>query len=493
MVLISRFQTAMKRYLHSGIGTWVSLALLCLLAFSSCIRPRSGNQLKHWKRNRKGKSEVLRKAPPNMVYIPAGKFVMGELESSAIAEHNALPRTEEVEAFYMDITEVTNRAYLAYLNWLQKKGDDVLDYQYALPDTHSWHRPMSYNEPMVRNYLRHTAYRYYPVVGVTWVQASQYCEWRSARINELDSNSDDSVIIRLPTEHEWEYASLTNYNYNELNQTNDRDFSIRQRFGFGRGKMMHNFQRGRGDAQGLSHRPNDGAFIPSPVYEYEANDFGLFNMYGNVAEWVGDAYVPVTVEDVMEEVNPNEALYNIDSLKKDPNFVTPDMTFSTIMDSLGIENGEDTEVETDITGAILRVYKGASWHDRAYFLNPGTRRFLPQNAATSYIGFRCVSDIPEDLRKESSDEGSEVDTTSADAKGAYRAKQAEKEKEKEGEEKGDEEEDDKKKDKEAIKEEKRKAKEKKKADKAKENERKKKEKEARKNKDKEEDEEEGDE
>lgn len=461
----------------------MAITLVCLIVLGACVRPRSGKQIKSWKSNRKGRSEVLRKAPPNMVYIPAGKFVMGELENTAIAEHNALPRTEEVEAFYMDITEVTNRSYLAYLNWLQKKGDDELDYQFALPDTHCWHRPMSYNEPLVRNYLRHTSYRYYPVVGVSWTQSSLYCEWRSARINELDSTgeSEDSVIIRLPTEFEWEYASLASYNYNELNQTNDRDFSIRQRFGFGRGKMMHNFQRSRGDVQGLSHRPNDGAFITSPVYEYEANDFGLFNMYGNVAEWVGDAYVPVTVEDVMQEINPNEGLYNIDSLKKDPSFVTPDMTFSRIMDSLGIENADDTEVETDITGAIFRVYKGGSWQDRAYYLTPGTRRFLPQNVSTRYIGFRCASNIPDDLRKESKDEESVVDSTSADAKGAMKARKAEKEKE--GADTDDEEEDDSKKDKEAIKEEKRKAKEKKKEDKAKEKERKKKEKEASKSKD----------
>lgn len=252
--------------------------------------------------------------------------------------------------------------------------------------------------------------------------------------------------------------------------------------------MMHNFQRGRGDAQGLSHRPNDGAFITSPVYEYEANDYGLFNMYGNVAEWVGDAYVPVTVEDVMPQVNPNESLYNIDSLKSDPTFVTPDMTFSRVMDSLGIDNVDDTEAETDINGVILRVYKGGSWQDRAYYLTPGTRRFLPQNVATNYIGFRCASNIPDDLRKESS---SDEETAAADTSGtagASKAKKAEKKKNDDGED-GDEEEP--KKDKAAIKEEKRKEKEKKKEEKRKEKERKKKEKEARKNKD--EDEEEGDE
>jgi len=463
------------------------LALLCALLLGSCTRARNGSQYKYWKRNPKGKNEVLRKAPPNMVYVPSGSFVMGELPSTSISEKNALPKTEEVEAFYMDITEVTNRSYLVYLNWLQKKSDDELDYQFALPDTHCWHRPMSYNEPLVRNYLRHTAFRHYPVVGVNWVQANQYCEWRSARINELDSTSEDSVIIRLPTELEWEYAGLTNYNYNELNMTNERDFSIRQKLGFGRGKMTHNFKRGRGDESGLSHRPNDGSLITSPVYMYEANDYGLFNMYGNVAEWVADAYVPVTVEDVIEQVDPNAGLYNKDSLQKDPNFVTPEMTFSSIMDSLGIENVNETEVETDITGAILRVYKGGSWYDRAYYLSPGARRFLPQTASTSYIGFRCASNIPDDLKKDSRDPAELTDSTSADARGARKAAEAEQQ-EKEEEESGDEEKskDEKKKDKEALKEEKRKEKEKRKAEKAKEKERKKKEKEEAKKKDEEE-------
>ncbi|MBI1182963.1 SUMF1/EgtB/PvdO family nonheme iron enzyme, partial [bacterium] len=310
-------------------------------------------------------------------------------------------------------TEVSNKAYLAYLYWLQHNAEDPLDYRFALPDTQCWRRPMSYNEPLVRNYLRHNAFQYYPVVGVSWVQASQYCEWRGARINELDSMSEDSVIIRLPSELEWEYAALTNYNYNEINMTNDRYFSIRQKLGFGRGKMMHNFQRGSGDVGGLGHRPNDAGFIPAPVYMYEANDYGLYNIYGNVAEWVGDTYLPVTLEDIMEQENPGESLYN-DSLKKDKSFITPDETFARIMDSLGIKDVNETEVETDITGAILRVYKGGSWRDRAYYLTPGSRRFLPQNIGADNIGFRCASDIPDDMRAEPREEA-ETETPGTDS------------------------------------------------------------------------------
>lgn len=436
----------MSRYLNSGLKLAFIGLVTSLLTMSSCKRHPYGNQYNDWKRNKVGRKEVLRKAPANMVYIPSGKFVMGELEKVTTGEKNTLPHLRDVEPFYMDQTEVTNQSYLAYINWLLKVDGDRIGYQFALPDTHVWHRPMSYNEPFVREYLRHPSYQYYPVVGVSWVQASLYCEWRSARINELDSMSEDSVVIRLPTELEWEHAGLTNYSYNEQNLTNDRYFSVRQKLGFGRGKMMHNFKRSRGDVGGLAHRPNDAGLIPAPVYMYEANDFGLYNISGNVAEWVGDAYIPVTLEDIMELENPGESLYS-DSLKKDKNFISPDETFARVMDSLGISQDNEVEVETDITGAILRVYKGGSWNDRAYYLTPGARRFLPQNVGTDYIGFRCASDIDPELKtdkREDSSDGEEAvanaeeevvtpaDTTAGNDKAAAKeAKRLEKERKKE--------------------------------------------------------------
>lgn len=375
----------------------LSLLLIGLLAISSCQNPY-GSQYKAWRKDKKGRKEVLR-APKNMVYIPSGKFIAGELITGTSAAKNTLPHLESSEAFYIDRTEVSNQSYIIYLRWLKENGSD-LDYQFALPDTNTWREPLAYNEPMVRSYLRHPSYQYYPVVGVSWVQAVKYCEWRTDRINELDSMSDDSVEIRLPTEMEWENAALTAYNYDEQTESNFRYFSIRQQFGFGRGKIMHNFQRGRGDTRGIANTPNDAAFIPAPVYMYEPNEFGLYNIYGNVAEWVSDIYLPVTIEDVTEPVNPNDSLYNNDSLKKDANFVTPEQTFKTIMDSLGIDNTQETEVETDITGDVLRVYKGGSWRDRAYYLKPGARRFLPQNVSASYVGFRCASSVPDDLKKD---------------------------------------------------------------------------------------------
>lgn len=389
----------MSKYYNKAILNGLALVILMPLLFFSCKKHPYGSQFNDWKHNRKGRKEVLKKAPANMVYIPSGRFIMGELDAVTTGDKNTLPHIQEVEAFYIDQTEVTNKSYSTYLNWLRKVGGDPMEYRFALPDSHAWHRPMSYNEPYVRDYLHHPAYQYYPVVGVTWVQASLYCEWRTARINELDSMSEDSIVIRLPSELEWEYASMANWSFNEQNMTNDKYFSIRQKLGFGRGKMMHNFKRSRGDVGGLAHRPNDAGLITAPVYMYEPNEFGLYNMAGNVAEWVGDAYVPVTIEDIMELENPGEEMYS-DSLKKDKDFVTPDETFARIMDSLGIAQDNETEVETDITGAILRVYKGGSWNDRAYYLTSGARRFLPQNAGTDYIGFRCAADVDPDLKKD---------------------------------------------------------------------------------------------
>lgn len=416
------------------IAIWFVLGAMLLFG-ASCKKQSLGRQYSQWMKDKKGRKEVLHSAPANMVYIPMGKFVMGELDKVTSGEKNTMPHEMEVEAFYLDRTEVTNRGYLAYLNWLTKMSSDPLDYLYALPDTLCWRRPMSYNEPMVRDYLRHPAFQLYPVVGVSWVQANLYCEWRSGRINELDSLGEDSVIVRLPSELEWEYASMANYGYDATTLVNFKSFSIRQRLGFGRGMMMHNFQRGRGDAGGLAHRPNDAGISPAPVYMYESNDYGLYNMHGNVAEWVADAYSAVTFDEVMEMQNPGSELYS-DSLKNDKDFITPDETFKRVMDSLGIKNANPVEPETDITGTVLRVYKGAGWSDRAYYLNPGSRRFLPQTAAADYIGFRCASPIPEDLKKEKPSERpglgdtlapSVDDTTATDGISDKEQKKAEKE------------------------------------------------------------------
>jgi sulfatase modifying factor 1 len=124
---------------------------------------------------------------PGLLFIEGGTFVMGQVEEDAIKDWNNFPRRVTVGSFYLDENEVTNVDYREYLYWLRR----VYDYDYypeiyrsALPDTLVWRDKLGYNEVYVRNYLRHPAFNYYPVVGVNWIQAMKYCSWRTDRVNE---------------------------------------------------------------------------------------------------------------------------------------------------------------------------------------------------------------------------------------------------------------------------------------------------------------------
>jgi formylglycine-generating enzyme required for sulfatase activity len=191
------------------------------------------------------------------------------------------------------------------------------------------------------------------------------------------------------------------------------------------GKMMANFVRGRGDMMGTSGSLNDKATITAPVNWYFPNDFGLYNMAGNVNEWVLDVYRATSFADMAEynSFRGNEYLtaivsgvdalgnktYKVDSLgriatevaKGDDvrDFKDGDATSQidfTLNDSTGLANLK-TNVKIDPTDVLrpeitdmTRVYKGGSWKDRAYWLNPSTRRFLDQDKSTNDIGFRCA-------------------------------------------------------------------------------------------------------
>lgn len=448
--------------------------------------------------------------PDGMVFIEGGSFVMGQTTDNVRHEWNNQPRKATVSSFYMDECEVTNQAYREYLYWLNRAyGNDYPEYcKKALPDTLVWRSKLSYNEPYVDYYFREPNYADFPVVGVSWLQAVEYCNWRTDRVNERilvdagylqidpDATGDntfntdayyaglyegivanempdlnpasggtrkvrmeDGILLprfRLPTEAEWEFAAyaLIGNSYDERIverriypwngyqvRTDDKKYY---------GQMLANFKRSRGDAMGVAGALNDHWEYTAPVEFYFPNDYGLYNMAGNVAEWCMDVYRPSTGQDA-EDLNPfrgnvyvtkvldadgmisekdslgriayrevtlaeniNRSNYkqadNINYLDGDlrsqlteqwkKEQANPDEQVA-IVDPTSEEANGNAKSETNamyehgVTSMIddkVRVVKGGSWNDRAYYLSPGQRRFLDQSKSTSWIGFRCAMD-----------------------------------------------------------------------------------------------------
>ena len=479
-------------------------------------------------------------APPNMVLIEGGTYTKGRVQDDPMRDWNNTPNQQHVQSFYMDITEVTNMMYLEYLDWLKRnfppENPNFRDiYTNALPDMLVWRNKLGYSEDMVNNYLRHPAYGDYPVVGVSWIQAYEYAEWRSDRYQELileregfivrnaknDSvnsastfNIDTYVInpnatyggnqeilrgkrsrtpdslspssasresgyispkFRLPTESEWEYAALGLGEVRDFNLLQGRKKYPWQgqytRTGKRKtlGDQLANFKVSDGDYGGITGWSDDGADITNQVASYEANAFGLYDMAGNVAEWVADIYRPI-VDDEFNDFNyyrgndykkfaigedgkakvATEPKYKTLSNGKKIAVVLPgelektnledsDVRYRTQFDrsyNLNFRDGDysssrnysaserrysradnengDTrlmykspsykdanpnndvfdydpdETKTTLINDQTRVYKGGSWKDRAYWLDPAQRRFYPEDQATDFIGFRCA-------------------------------------------------------------------------------------------------------
>ncbi|GAB4127382.1 MAG: gliding motility lipoprotein GldK [Raineya sp.] len=282
-----------------------------------------------------------------------------------------------------------------------------------LPDTTVWARETAFNDSYVANYLRYPGFRFFPVVGVSWVQAQEFCKWRTrsaneylfaqakkqdkdGKLNEYKTTKDiplESGVImpdyRLPTEAEWEYAAkgMIGTQYEDENQSNGRIYpwdghATRNPYGKQMGFFLANFKRGRGDYAGIAGKQNDAALITEWIYQYPPNDFGLYNMGGNVAEWVEDVYRPLAYED-MSDLNPVRRI-GLDETRLKP---SPNRSVAGDSAVYYLLGGKD---KNSLIDDNARVYKGGSWRDVAYFLSPGTRRFLDKNKSTDYIGFRCA-------------------------------------------------------------------------------------------------------
>ncbi|MHB9147191.1 MAG: gliding motility lipoprotein GldJ [Candidatus Amoebophilus sp.] len=320
---------------------------------------------------------------PRMVFIEGGTTTIGVFGEDV---KSSPKRRVTVTSFYLKETEVTNIEWQEYLHDLKENYSDE-EYKAALPNEQVWVSELGHNDPYVYNYSNSPGFYFYPVVGVSWSQAKKYCDWLTAKLNlqktDKDQNVDNSqgadnqgaedkaaaMGYRLPTEAEWEYAALAMVGTQSLDFVQDTQrvypwgdgLSLRGKEGEWKGKHLANFKRAPGNYKGLPGESNSSA-PTTPVYHYPANDFGLYDMGGNVSEWVSDIYRPLSFQD-FDDFNP---------IRRD--------------DTLDPE--KDYDQNNSLINNRARVYKGASWKDCAYWAKVGARRFLDQDSATATIGFR---------------------------------------------------------------------------------------------------------
>jgi gliding motility-associated lipoprotein GldJ len=328
---------------------------------------------------------------PNLRLIQGGRAVLGSQEEDVMAFRDNLERTVSIATFWMDETEITNNDYKEFLFDMKKKvGANSL--KELEPSEEVWRGAMSFNDVYESYYFRFPGFNFYPVAGVSWTQASAYAEWRTEFVQkiEVEKRGLDSTLtraqliergvviaeFRLPTEAEWEYAAkaMVGTQYLDENQEYGRiypwdgrgvrnPYDGRGKKGGKQGDFLANFKRGRGDYAGIAgNETNDGEILPTNVYDMAPNDFGLYNMAGNMNEWVYDVYRPLSFQDA-DDLNP---------LRKD-----------------GVYDEEKNYGSALLTDST-RVYKGGSWRDVTYWLAPGARRFMHQDSSTNHIGFRCA-------------------------------------------------------------------------------------------------------
>ena len=374
--------------------------------------------------------------PPGMVYVPQGNFHMGPSDEDPAYAFSARNRSISISGFWMDQTEITNNEYRQFVVWVRDSvvarkmgyvkagpdGEEHVDWNKArsikwsdpkvmeqlsstdiilppndrifgkkavdpskivyhsevfdlkeaakrenagkplstfivkkdtpiYPDTLVWIRDFSYsyNEPMTKRYFMHPSFGNYPVVGVNWKQAVAFCEWRTHFMNAyLDSKKrPQESDYRLPTEAQFEYAarggrSQTMFPWGNYYTRNKK------------GCLMANFKPGRGNY------PEDGGFYTVRADSYWPNDFGLYCMAGNVAEWTSSIYYE-----------------GRNNFQHDMN---PDVRW----------NAKDDDPPL----MKRKIIRGGSWKDVGYYLQNGTATYEYQDSTKSYVGFRCVIDLP---------------------------------------------------------------------------------------------------
>ncbi|CAN5463120.1 N/A [soil metagenome] len=291
-----------------------------------------------------GREGWVMTVPYGMVAIPAGTFHMGQADEDVAATQINFNKQITIGGFYMDDTEITNNEYRQFMDAMLADSLTVLGEDYIMgnlyPDTTVWTREFAHHmgDPMQQYYYWHPAFDDYPIVGVDWQAAQVFCKWRTDYLNSYRASQGlwPMPPFRLPSEAEWEYAArggrdMAKYPWGNPYIRNSK------------GCMLANFKPGRGNYF------DDGFAYTAPVGSYFANDFGLYDMSGNVAEWCEDAFNPASVP-LVWDLNPT--YYDKDEPRK--------------------------------------VVRGGSWKDIAYFLETGTRTYAHEDSTSSTVGFRCA-------------------------------------------------------------------------------------------------------
>lgn len=513
-----------------------SLMLATVLLLASCGNKAGKSETTGWNYNdpKWGGYDVSDKSnhkpAPGLVFIEGGRLDIGSASEDTRYAWDNQPHTVSVSSFFIDETEVSNKAYGEFVYWMKRVYNEEYPEKVKkiMPDTAAWRDKLAWRETLVEYYFSSTSYQEYPVVGVSWEQAEAYCIWRTDRVNEkilvdlgiivLDQENlstdnafqtdvylagkfggeplkgikdldpamggeerqvrkSDGILYpyyRLPTEAEWEFAAagMIGVTYDER-QTERKTYpwvgqSLRSANKKYYGQFMANFKRSRGDAMGVAGNLNDGWDYTCPVRWYFPNDYGLYNMAGNVSEWCKDVFRKVTKN--QEDLDPyrgniyrtleydedGEVMQNEDGTlvyreadyemnrrnyrqADNTNYLDGDRSSglgqadkwleeekgdseegdeeSGESESVSEEEGEEGEVGEDeealsgedawtnkmyrrasnnkkeISSMVnnkIRVVKGGSWKDRAYYLQIGARRYYDQDKGTSWIGFRCA-------------------------------------------------------------------------------------------------------